>query len=107
MFEGWLRGHKMILMLSLDSLVADDKRKRRFDTPQNLHYIRTVCIVHNMNSKELIKRLEAEGWGLRGVKGSHHIYTHPSRPGHISIPHPKRDLGAGLVHKLLKQAGLK
>ncbi len=60
-----------------------------------------------MNSKELIKRLEAEGWVLRGVKGSHHIYTHPSQPGHISVPHPQRDLGAGLVHKLLKQAGLK
>ena len=60
-----------------------------------------------MNSKELIRRIEAEGWTLRGVRGSHHIYTHPSLPGHISIPHPKRDLGAGLIHKLLKQAGLK
>lgn len=24
-----------------------------------------------------------------------------------TAPHPKRDLGVGLVHKLLKQAGLK
>jgi predicted RNA binding protein YcfA (HicA-like mRNA interferase family) len=47
------------------------------------------------------------GWMLRGVKGSHHIYTHPEREGHISVPHPKNDLGVGLVHKLLKQAGLK
>ena len=46
-----------------------------------------VCIIHNMNSKELIKRLEAGGWVLRGVKGSH-IYTHPSLPGHLSVPHP-------------------
>jgi predicted RNA binding protein YcfA (HicA-like mRNA interferase family) len=60
-----------------------------------------------MNSGELIKRLEKSGWVLRGVKGSHHIYTHPERAGHISIPHPKKDLGVGLVHKLLKQAGLK
>lgn len=74
---------------------------------QSLHHIRGMCIVHNMNSKELIKRLETEGWVLRSVKGSHHIYTHPSQPGHISVPHPKRDLGAGLIHKLLKQAGLK
>jgi len=29
------------------------------------------------------------------------------RAGHISVPHPKKDLGTGLVHKLLKQAGLK
>jgi len=60
-----------------------------------------------MNSKDLIKRLEEAGWVLRGVKGSHHIYTHPGQGGHISVPHPKKDLGTGLVQKLLKQAGLK
>lgn len=60
-----------------------------------------------MDSKELIKRLEVEGWVLRGVKGSHHVFSHPKRPGHITVPHPKRDLGVGLVHKILKQAGLK
>jgi len=51
--------------------------------------------------------LEAEGWLLRGVRGSHHVFSHPERGGHISVPHPKKDLGIGLVHKLLKQAGLK
>jgi predicted RNA binding protein YcfA (HicA-like mRNA interferase family) len=49
-----------------------------------------------MRSAEIIKRLEADGWLLRGVRG-----------GHISVPHPKKELGVGLVHKLLKQAGLK
>ncbi len=58
-----------------------------------------------MNSVDLIKRLERAGWVLRGVKGSHHVYTHPERPGHISVPHPRKDLGVGLVRKLLKQAG--
>jgi predicted RNA binding protein YcfA (HicA-like mRNA interferase family) len=29
------------------------------------------------------------------------------KPGHISVPHPKMDLGIGLVQKRLKQAGLK
>jgi len=60
-----------------------------------------------MKSVDLIKQLEQAGWVLRGVKGSHHVYTHPGRGGHISIPHPKKDLGVGLAHKLLKQAGLK
>lgn len=60
-----------------------------------------------MNSKEIIKQLEADGWELRAVRGSHHVFRHPSKPGHISVPHPKHDLGVGLVHKLLKQAGLK
>ncbi|TPQ29092.1 type II toxin-antitoxin system HicA family toxin [Methylomonas koyamae] len=35
------------------------------------------------------------------------IGSHPSKPGHISVPHPRKDLGHGLVNKLLKQAGLK
>ncbi len=60
-----------------------------------------------MNSAEIIRQLEKTGWVLRGVKGSHHIYTHPERSGHITVPHPKKDLGIGLVNKLLKQAGLK
>ena len=43
---------------------------------------------------------------LRGTKRSHHIFVHLSKPGHISVPHPKKDLGVGLVQKLLKQAQL-
>jgi len=60
-----------------------------------------------MNSASIIKQLEKAGWVLRGVKGSHHIYTHPKKSGHITVPHPKKDLGVGLANKLLKQAGLK
>ena len=66
-----------------------------------------LCVIHNTNSKELIKMLEADGWILRGAKDSHHVFTHPAKPGHLTVPHPKRDIGIGLVHKLLKQVGLK
>ncbi|MFO1419586.1 MAG: type II toxin-antitoxin system HicA family toxin [Candidatus Competibacteraceae bacterium] len=62
-----------------------------------------------MNSADLmdlIKELEKAGWMPQGVKSSHHVYTHPARGGHLSVPHPKKDLGAGLVRKLRKQAGL-
>mgnify|MGYP002129098577 FL=1 len=60
-----------------------------------------------MNSKELIKALEKDGWVLRGSKGSHHVFNHPRKVGHITVPHPKKDQGVGLVQKLLKQAGIK
>lgn len=60
-----------------------------------------------MKSADLISLLKADGWVLRTVRGSHHVFTHPSRPGHLTVPHPKKDLGKGLVSKLLKQAGLK
>jgi len=59
-----------------------------------------------MNSRELIRELEREGWQLTRVSGSHHIFRHPERGGHISIPHPRKDLGVGLVHKIRRQAGL-
>ncbi len=66
-----------------------------------------VVIIHTMNSRQLIKLLEDDGWTLRSVKGSHHVFVHPVKPGHLTVPHPKSDLGKGLVSKLLKQAGLK
>jgi predicted RNA binding protein YcfA (HicA-like mRNA interferase family) len=66
-----------------------------------------VVSITTMRSADVIKRLEADGWALRNVRGSHHVFQHPTKSGHISVPHPKKDLGLGLVHKLLKSAGLK
>ena len=61
----------------------------------------------SLSGKEFARLLEKNGWVRRRVTGSHHIYTHPDRPGHLSVPHPRKDLGAGLAHKLMKFAGLK
>jgi predicted RNA binding protein YcfA (HicA-like mRNA interferase family) len=60
-----------------------------------------------MNSKELLRVLKDDGWYEDRVVGSHHIFKHATKPGHLSVPHPKKDLGIGLVNKILKQAGLK
>lgn len=60
-----------------------------------------------MNSAELIELLEQDGWTRRGGKGSHHVFIHPTKPGHVSVPHPKKALGIGLVRKLMQEAGLK
>ena len=60
-----------------------------------------------MKSAELIRKLQEAGWTLRAIRGSHHVFQHSQRPGHLTVPHPKKDLGKGLVHKILKQAGLK
>jgi predicted RNA binding protein YcfA (HicA-like mRNA interferase family) len=59
-----------------------------------------------MTSAQLIKRMLKAGWVLRGAKGSHHVYVHPERPGHVTVPHPRKDLGIGLARNLLKQTGL-
>jgi predicted RNA binding protein YcfA (HicA-like mRNA interferase family) len=64
-----------------------------------------------VRSADLIRELTAAGWVLdrvRGdrVRGSHHVFKHPSRPGPVVVPHPKKDLGTGLVAAIRKQAGL-
>jgi predicted RNA binding protein YcfA (HicA-like mRNA interferase family) len=66
-----------------------------------------VCILHTMQSRELIKLLQADGWRLKRMRGSHHQFVHPTRPGTVTVPHPKKDLGVGLVKAIRKQAGLK
>lgn len=59
-----------------------------------------------MNSSDLIREIQAAGWRLDRINGSHHIYHHPHRPGIVVVPHPKKDLGKGLVAVIRKQAGI-
>lgn len=65
-----------------------------------------VCTIHTMKSSDLIRELTEVGWVLDRVRGSHHVFRHPSRPGIVVVPHPKKDLGKGLVAKIRKQAGI-
>ena len=60
-----------------------------------------------MDSKQIIKRLESEGWNLVHTVGSHHKFKHPTRPGHVVVPHPKKDLPVGTVKNIFRQAGWK
>nr|WP_298375157.1 type II toxin-antitoxin system HicA family toxin [uncultured Halomonas sp.] len=40
------------------------------------------------------------------IKGSHHHFRHPRKPGTVTVPHPKKDLKKGLIKGIRKQAGL-
>jgi predicted RNA binding protein YcfA (HicA-like mRNA interferase family) len=61
----------------------------------------------SMSGKELAKLLEANGWNLLRIQGSHHIYGKPTVNTRISIPiHRNQDLKIGLLRNLLKQAEL-
>ena len=60
-----------------------------------------------MTGKQLKKILGENGWLLDRISGSHHIMI---REGSRSIPvpiHGSTDLPKGLVHAILKQAGIK
>jgi len=60
-----------------------------------------------MNSKELMKILKKAGWEVARIRGSHHQMAHPDFSYVITVPHPKKELGKGLVNAILKSARLK
>ncbi|MGF6569858.1 Predicted RNA binding protein YcfA, dsRBD-like fold, HicA-like mRNA interferase family [Paraburkholderia fungorum] len=60
-----------------------------------------------MNSAEVVKLIQTDGWRLIRISGSHHHFRHAVKPGLVTIPHPKRDLPPGTLNSILKQAGLK
>lgn len=57
------------------------------------------------DSRDIMRRLEAEGWVLVRTRGSHHVFRHPGTGKVIVVPHPKKDLGRGLVRAIYKEAG--
>ena len=72
-----------------------------------LWYCVVVCKIKKMTSKEIIKRLMAEGWYLVGGKGDHEKFKHPTKPGHVVVPHPRKDMVIGTLRSIYRQAGWK
>jgi predicted RNA binding protein YcfA (HicA-like mRNA interferase family) len=60
-----------------------------------------------MNSRKLIKLLEADGWQLARVRGSHHQFKHPDRQGLVTVKHPDPDIPKGTLANIKRQAGWK
>ncbi|WP_421549322.1 type II toxin-antitoxin system HicA family toxin [Pseudomonas sp. QD4] len=60
-----------------------------------------------MRSRDMIRMIEANGWYRVAIKGSHHQYRHPYRPGRVTVPLPDSDLPRGTINSILRQAGLR
>lgn len=60
-----------------------------------------------MKSKDVIRKIEKDGWHLVRVKGSHHHYRHPLKKGTTTVPHPKKDIAFGTVKSIEKQSSVK
>jgi len=60
-----------------------------------------------MGSKDVIKKIQADGWCLVRITGSHHHFKHEGKAGIVTVPHPRRDLAKGTLNSIWKQAGLK
>ncbi len=60
-----------------------------------------------ISGKDLAKLLEKNGWVLRRVKGSHHIFAKTGHTVRISVPiHGNSPLKIGLLKHLLRAAGI-
>ena len=60
-----------------------------------------------VSGKQVIKALEAQGWYVKRIRGSHHIMRHPSIPEAIPVPvHGSRAVKTGTLGNILRAAGL-
>ena len=51
--------------------------------------------------------LEADGWVRVAQKGSHVQLKHPTKPGRVTLPHPRKDIPLGTLRSVEKQANLR
>lgn len=59
------------------------------------------------SSRDIIKQLQANGWYEVRCVGDHHQYKHPTKPGLVTVPHPKKDFPVRTIKSIERQAGLK
>lgn len=61
-----------------------------------------------MKVKEVIKLIEKDGWFQVAQAGSHRQFKHNTKSGRVTIAgKPSKDIPAGTLNSILKQAGLK
>ncbi len=61
-----------------------------------------------MKVREIIKRIEADGWAQVRQRGSHRQFKHPTKPGRVTVPgKPSDDLHPKTQASILRQAGLR
>ena len=54
-----------------------------------------------------IRTFQKAGWKINHIEGSHHILVKEGSQYHLSVPvHSGKDMGAGLLKKLIRMAGL-
>lgn len=71
-----------------------------------LDNISLLIYLYIMNGKQVIKKLQAEGWILERVNGSHHIL----RKGNVSVTvpvHGTKDLKKGTFSSIMKETGVR
>ena len=60
-----------------------------------------------MKPKEVVKRLEADGWyELKGGKTSHRHFKHPHKQGKVTVPNHPGDINPITLKSIEKQTNV-
>jgi predicted RNA binding protein YcfA (HicA-like mRNA interferase family) len=57
------------------------------------------------SSREIVRMLKDDGWYEVDCDGDHHQFKHPTKPGRVTVTHPRKDIPQGTVRSIYKQAG--
>jgi predicted RNA binding protein YcfA (HicA-like mRNA interferase family) len=60
-----------------------------------------------VDSRTVIRLIEADGWFLVAVSGSHHQFKHAAKPGRVTVAHSRKDLPITTLKSIERQSGLK
>jgi len=60
-----------------------------------------------MNSREVIRRLKANGWFEVAQAGNHKQFKHSVKPGRVTVPFPKKEIPLGTLKSIEKLAGIR
>lgn len=85
---------------------AELERRKLDRTSSRVYSIHTIGGDY-LKSREVIKRLKADGWAKVRQEGSHIQFRHKTKPGTVTVPHPESDLAIGTLKSIERQSGLK
>lgn len=61
----------------------------------------------SFSSREAIRQLTADGWYQVAHVGSHIQFKHPTKPGRVTLAHPRKDIPTGTLKSIQQQAGIR
>ena len=65
-----------------------------------------MTVIHKV--KEALRLVREDGWVYDGMVGSHRQFSHPMKPGRVTIPGKEsEDLAPKTWMSILRQAGLR
>lgn len=60
----------------------------------------------NYSSREILRLLHKDGWYEVACDGGHHQFKHPTKPGRVTLTHPRKSIPLGTLKSISRQSGI-